>query len=199
MIAFSLGGCADPLSLAAPTADIYRVSPDLPNAHQDSERIDRQILVQVPAAAAALDTTRIAISGGDTRLDYIAGAAWNDRAPKILQSLMIQALESHNSLNGVARDAGGVRADLVLKSSLYAFQAAYPETDFSGQPSIAIDFSVQLISMPERNIIASRRFTRTEPVASRDLDALVMAYNTAMTSMLDDFVTWTLTTAKQAL
>jgi len=59
--------------------------PDLPS-------ISRQLLVSTPVAPAEIDTTRVALTRSPTTIDYFANAAWSDRAPAMVQSLLIRGL-----------------------------------------------------------------------------------------------------------
>ena len=75
-----------------------------------------QILIETPVAAAGLDTGRIALSRSSTTLDYFAGVSWTDRAPAMVQTLMVESFENSSRVVSVGRDTIGLRADYVLKS-----------------------------------------------------------------------------------
>ena len=91
--AASLAGCA--LLNAADPQDLYTVTPkstfdpDLPSVYW-------QLAVEAPAAAANLNTGRIAIAMTPTSSDYYAKAAWTDRAPLMVQTRIVDSFENTN-------------------------------------------------------------------------------------------------------
>ncbi len=92
--------------------------PDLP-------RVSRQLLVDVPVAPAEIDTARIALTRSPTTIDYFANAAWSDRAPAMVQSLLIESFEQTGKITSVARDSAVLRADYILMPELRRFEARY--------------------------------------------------------------------------
>src|SRR3546814_7966625 len=84
-----LPGCGT-LSLLPAPPQLYTLTPkntfpaDLPH-------VDWQLLVEQPVAAAGLDTVRIPLSQTPITLDYYAGVAWTDRAPSMVQRLLIRS------------------------------------------------------------------------------------------------------------
>ena len=61
--------------------------PDLPSVYW-------QLAVEAPAAAANLNTGRIAIALTPTSTDYYAKAAWTDRAPLMVQTRIVDSFEN---------------------------------------------------------------------------------------------------------
>ncbi len=60
-----------------------------------------------------------------TSADYYANAAWTDRAPLMIQTLLVESLENSRRIVGVGRDPLSVRPTYVLQSELREFQAEY--------------------------------------------------------------------------
>jgi cholesterol transport system auxiliary component len=93
--AASLAGCA--LLNAADPQDLYTVTPkstfdpDLPSVYW-------QLAVEAPAAAANLNTGRIAIAMTPTSSDYYAKAAWTDRAPLMVQTRIVDSFENSHKI-----------------------------------------------------------------------------------------------------
>ena len=52
------------------------------------------LTVAEPTAERSLDTNRIAVVRDGTTIDYYANASWSDRAPAMIQSLMVASFRS---------------------------------------------------------------------------------------------------------
>ena len=70
---------------------------------------------------------RVTLTGGrsPTTIDYFANAAWSDRAPAMVQSLLIESFEQTGKIISVSRDLAVLRADYILMSELRRFEARY--------------------------------------------------------------------------
>ena len=77
--ALLISGCSLIRAAEEPT-DLYQVSPKS-TFEPNMPAVQWQLAVEVPAAAANLNTGRIAISQSPTSSDYYAKTAWTDRAP----------------------------------------------------------------------------------------------------------------------
>jgi cholesterol transport system auxiliary component len=162
--------------------------PDLPS-------ISRQLLVDTPVAPAEIDTTRVALTRSPTTIDYFANAAWSDRAPAMVQSLLIESFEQTGKIVSVARDSAVLRADYILMPELRRFEARYENGD--APPTVLVRLLVRLIKMPERLIIGVDIAEGRETATANAMDAIVEAYNEALGSVMKQLVTWTLRTMAQ--
>jgi len=157
--------------------------PDLPS-------ISRQLLVDTPVAPAEIDTTRVALTRSPTTIDYFANAAWSDRAPAMVQSLLIESFEQTGKIVSVARDSAVLRADYILMPELRRFEARYENGD--APPVVLVRLLVRLIKMPERTIIGDEIAEGRETAARNSMDAVIEAYNEALGSVMKRLVSWTL-------
>jgi cholesterol transport system auxiliary component len=154
-----------------------------------------QILIETPVAAAGLDTGRIALSREPTSLDYFAGVSWTDRAPAMVQTLMVESFENSGRVVSVGRDTIGLRADYVLKSELREFQAQYAGPDDAGPPLIHVRINAKLVVMPRRNIEAGKTFEALERARGTSFQDIIAAYDDALGKVLRRLVEWSLTEA----
>jgi cholesterol transport system auxiliary component len=157
--------------------------PDLPH-------VSRQLLVDTPVAPAEIDTARIALTRSPTTIDYFANAAWSDRAPAMVQSLLIESFEQTQRIPSVARDSAVLRADYILMPELRRFDARYENGE--APPTVRVRLLVRLVKMPERMIIGEDLADGRETAAANNMDAIVEAYNEALGSVMKRLVTWTL-------
>jgi cholesterol transport system auxiliary component len=162
--------------------------PDLP-------KVSRQLLVDTPIAPAEIDTARVALSRSPTTIDYFANAAWSDRAPAMVQSLLIESFEQTGKILSVARDSAVLRADYILMPELRRFEARYEKGE--APPTVLVRLLVRLIKMPERLIIGEDIAEVRETAAANAMDAIVEAYDEALGSVMKRLVSWTLRTMAQ--
>ncbi|MET4699982.1 cholesterol transport system auxiliary component [Constrictibacter sp. MBR-5] len=160
-------------------------TPDLPV-------VDWQLTLEVPFAAAALNTTRIAVKPGPTSFDYYARASWTDVAPMMMQTLMVESFENSRRIVSVGRASIGLRSDFILKTELREFQAEA----FSGQAVVGID--AKLVKMPERTIVAASEFRDAAPADIDDMSSTIAAFDEALGRVLKRMVVWTLTSGQEA-
>jgi cholesterol transport system auxiliary component len=187
-----LAGCA--LPGFSPPPQLFTLTPK--NTFIEGlPTITDQILIETPVAAAGLDTGRIALSRSATTLDYFAGVSWTDRAPAMVQTLIVESFENSGRAVSIGRDTIGLRADYVLKSELREFQAEYNGADNPNPPRIHVRINAKLVAMPRRNIEASKTFEALEQARSASFQDIIAAYDDALGKVLRRLVEWSLTEA----
>lgn len=155
--------------------------------------VDWQLIIEVPIAATGLDTTRISLQRDPMEHEYYAHAAWTDRAPTLVQTLIVESFENSGKIVAVGRESLGLRADFVLKSELREFQAEYySPKGASNIPSAHVKLGVKLVQMPERSIVGSRNFESRITAKADTLEAIVEAFDVALGKVLKELVAWTL-------
>jgi len=173
---------------------MYAMRPDLGAKMENVPTPVRwQLSVAPPDATAMLDTDRIALNLTSNTVDYFASASWPDRAPLLVQSLLVQAFERTGRLPAVASDNAGIGADYILQTELRSFEAHYdaPNTP----PRIIVEIAAKLVTVPERKI-AGAIVVREESTASvNTVSAVVDGFSAALAPALKRIVTWTLDTA----
>lgn len=173
----------------SPPPTLYRLTPKS-TFREDLPAVDWQLVLESPVADAGLNTTRIALQRNPMRLEYYARSSWTDRAPAMLQTLMIESFENSNKIISVGREAAKLRADFVLQSELREFQSEYFDT---GVPSAHVRINVKLIRLPDRAIVASESFESVMPAAADQLDDVIEAFDVALGKVLRRIVEWTIT------
>ncbi len=183
----------------APPPKLYDLTPKS-TFEEGLPTVDWQLLVESPIAAAGINTSRIALKRSPTTLDYFANAEWTDRAPALVQTLIIESFENTDKIVSVGRETVALRSDYSLKLELREFQADYysdrdtPITGPDSPPVVNVRINAKLVKMPERIIIASNTFDFKIDSASNTLDDIVLAFNEALGKVLKRVVGWTLRT-----
>ncbi len=186
----ALGGCGILPALSEPT-DLYTLTPKT-SFGDPLPKVNWQLIIELPVAAAGLDTSRIALQRTPYTLEYYARAAWTDNAPAMVQTLIIESFESTGSILAVGREAIGLRPDYILKTDLREFQAIYFDSD-SPAPTILVRMNAKLVQMPERRIVASFTFSQQVPAASNGFEHIIESFDEALGHVIKKIVISTLT------
>lgn len=178
----------------APPSNIYNLSPK--TTFPDSlPRVDWQLVVEEPYAAGGLDSHKIAIYTNPYEVKYYAEARWAERAPRMVQTLLVESFENTGRIVAVGRQSVGLRSDFNLKSDLREFQAVLKEGQAA--PEVIVVLQVKLIAQPRQQIVASATFERRAVAKSAAILNVVEAFDDALGKILRDTVAWAMTTAKK--
>ena len=183
-----LGGCVDLLPGGGPAAKLYNLTPK--STYSDNlPTVNWQLVVEMPISAETLNTPRIALSRAPLTLDYYGDARWSERAPVMVQTLLVESFENTGRIVAVARKSTDLRADYVLKTDLREFQAEYSG---EGPPIVFVRLNAKLIKMPQRTIIASFRSERRVQAVSIKLIDVIHSFDQALGKVIKDVVEWAL-------
>jgi cholesterol transport system auxiliary component len=152
--------------------------------------VNWQLVVEVPTAPAGIDTARIALSRTPFTLEYFAKVGWTDRAPEMVQTLLIESFETTGKIVGVGMESVGLRPDYLLKTDLREFQAVYEAG--SEVPNVLVRISALLVRMPDRRIQAAFSPEVKVPAAGSGFTDVISAFDDALGTVLRDLVTFTL-------
>lgn len=193
----SLAGCEGLLpGLGGPPPDLYTLTPKS-SFDPSLPRIDKQVVVEEPLASGGLNNVRIALRTKPIELQYFARSAWTERAPRMVQTLLVESFENTDRIVAVGRQAVGLRSDFNLKSELREFQAEYFNS--GKRPLVRVRLNAKLVRQPRRNIVASETFEATAQAAGEDIDNIILAFDEALGKVLKRTVEWTLLSVDQQL
>ncbi|MBS0223658.1 MAG: membrane integrity-associated transporter subunit PqiC [Proteobacteria bacterium] len=189
-----LGGCALIQAAEEPT-NLYQVTPKSV-FDPDAPSVRWQLAVEVPMAAANLNTGRIAIAQSPTSFDYYAKTAWTDRAPLMIQTRIVDSFENTRKIMAVARESILLVPNYLLQSDLRNFEAMYY---YGGAPIAHVRIVAKLVQMPERQIIGEATFERCVRARADKVPKVVEAFDQALGSVMKSLVNWTLRTPSPRL
>ena len=185
-LAFLLVACAGMLPGSGAPPDLYTLTPKSTYS-ADLPTVTWQLAIEVPVAAESLNNSRIALRHDPLSLLYYKGARWTERAPVMVQTLLIESFENSGKIVAVARKATDIRADYVLKTDLREFQAEY---DAGGAPVAHVRLNAKLVVMPKRAIIASKTFESSVQAAGSNVSQVIAAFDLALGRTLKQIVEW---------
>jgi cholesterol transport system auxiliary component len=193
-VASALGSCDIAVPGQGPPPELYRLTPKS-TFREDLPTVSWQLLLEPPLTNASIDTTRIGLQRTPTSVEYYARANWSDRAPQMMQTLMIESFENSGRILAVGRDSVALRADFVLKTDLREFQAEYTD---GPNPKARVTIIAKLVQMPRRAIVGAKKFEAVIPAGSDTIDAIIGAFDEALGKVLKRLVEWTLLTGEAA-
>ena len=192
LLAMALSGCTGLSSLtnAAEPTDLYLLTPKS-TFDPSLPRVRQQIVVTEPTATAAVSNDRITVQPTPLEVRFLPGARWVDRAPLIIQSLLIESYENSGKVDAVGRSAIGLRPDFLIVTDVREFQARLPNTGDPDAPLEAhVRLNIKIVDSVTDKIIASRSFEEYFAAASDAPPDIVAAFDEALGDTLRDAVEW---------
>lgn len=186
----AMGGCSGFIP-TGPAPNLYNLTPK-DTFSNDLPVVEQQVVVEEPLAAGGLDSNRIALRPSATELKYFANSRWTERAPKMVQTLLVESLENSGKIVSVGRQAIGLRSDFNLKTELREFQAEYFDSS-SENPNVRVRINVKVVAQPQQKIIASRSFEDVQTSEGTSMQAIVTAFDRALGKVQKRMVEWVVT------
>lgn len=193
MMLAMVSGCTalSGLTAASTPSELYVLTPKS-TFDAGLPRLKYQIAVEEPTATAVVDTDQIAVQPTPLRVQYLPGARWVDRAPLIVQALMIESFENSERVPAVSSTSIGLRADFVIVTDIREFQATLPENDPEAPLQVDVRLNIKLIDAFSDRIIASRSFEEFVVSVSDEASDVATAFDTALGDTLRDSVEWSI-------
>ena len=166
----------------------YTFDPKLPAAKWS-------LAVAEPVSERTLDTDRIAVVTNGIGVDYVALAFWVDRAPAMVQTLIVQSFRNSGRVDQVGTNRDRVRPDFQLVSDLRAFQL---NRGGSGSRCRAGPSQRAAPAHAAPRLRRRESFANELAPAGDGIDAVVAAFDEALGKVLKELVAWTVRTGNRA-
>lgn len=147
------------------------------------------LIIKVPTADASLNTAEIAVSPSPGTRTYIEGALWTDRAPVVLQNLLIQGFQNSGVFSNVGTPGTGIAANIILDSQLRDFSVHYE----GNTPVIVVDLYMKIFNLKARQIIEGQRFEVKVYAAQNNQLAIRQGFQEAVDQLTTDIIQWLVT------
>lgn len=140
------------------------------------------LVVSDPTALIALDTQNVAV-----RVDGAAPPVlrWGDNLPKLVQARVVQTFENAGFMGSVNKPGDGITGDFQLLMDVRNFQIVMA----AQSATVDIEFTAKILDNAGK-IVEAHPFRVTVPVASADVEAAMVAMNTAFGNLSGELVTW---------
>ena len=147
------------------------------------------LTIAAPRALKSLDSERIAHRPDALELQYYAGADWVDRAPQMLQMLMIRSFQNRSRLQVTAQEQPGPIGEFLLTGLLQDFQSE------AGQAHVTL--VVSLARSLRRQEAKTQTFEASAPAKDEHIDSMVGAFDAAFAQIMDKMIPWTLASGEE--
>lgn len=193
-VATASSGCSSFFGIAAGDPPrLFRLS-SKSTYPADLPKVGWQLVVDAPSAPASINSNRIGLMESPLRFNYFAKANWVDRAPVMVQNLIIESFDNSKAIVGVGPGSIGLRPNFVLQPELREFQARR----LDDRHEVQVGINARLVQMPERKIVAVQHFARTIDAPLGVLDPVIEAFDEALGKVMKRLVIWTLSEGEKA-
>lgn len=180
-------GCVSVLPEAQPPKPRLHIMPADAGALTGAA-LDWSLVVDDPRATRVYDTVRIAVSPGPGKIEYLAGAEWADRAPRLFQTALIQTFEDAGRILSVGDRHAVPVADIILQTDIRRM-----EMDVSSGGRAAVVEIYARLSDGRGRVFAARKFESRANANAINPDAVYRAFDSAFDEVLAGLVDWTYT------
>jgi cholesterol transport system auxiliary component len=186
LLALSLQACGPLLPVAGPPPNVYTVRAKT-SISVPQPSVEWRLVIAEPVSPAWLDTDRIAILPGPNELRYYANARWAERAPRLVQTVLLESFLAARESPVVGRALQGLNADFVLKGALQDFAARY---EGGATPRVHVRLRAIIAAEPNGEVIAAREFAETARAENEDVLAVVATFERLLGQVAENVVRW---------
>jgi len=141
-----------------------------------------QVLVPEPVVDRAYDGDRLLVRPSATEIAYFAGAQWSDRLPRLIQSRLVEALETSGRFRAAGRPGQGLAIDRQMIVDIRAFDYLVAER--------RVEVALSVKTMDDRNgrVLTVVEHRAEAPVAGDTAKDVVLAFDAAFGRVLGEIV-----------
>src|SRR5690606_21304586 len=114
-------------------------------------------------ALKPLDGENIVIRTSPASLQYLSGAQWADRLPKIIQARLAESFQGSGRLGGVGLPGQGIAIDYQIITEIRAFDIRVG----AGSDTAFVEIAVKVLNDRNGTVRATRMFEAAVPVTGR--------------------------------
>ncbi|WP_296233198.1 ABC-type transport auxiliary lipoprotein family protein [uncultured Pseudomonas sp.] len=159
-----------------------------------TQRVDWSLRVNSPVSNQLLDGTRIVVLPEPGRVNTYQGVRWSERTPQLLRGRLLDAFQDDGRVQALSNEEQRLQADLELVSDLRSFHSQYRD----GVAEALIQLDVRLVDGRDQRILASRRFSVSQPARDTSIASVVAAFGQAGDRLSRELVDWTLAEGQRA-
>lgn len=181
-----LGTLAAGLSACASTAPnaLYGIEAPAASAAEGARK-PVQVLVAVPKALQALDSSNIAVVQQGPVYSYLPQVAWADQLGNVVQTGLVRTLENTRRLRGVGMPGDGLLIDYQLQTEIRSF-----ELNVAGSARGVVEIAARLVNDRNGRTVDSMVFRAEVASGGQSADQAVRAMNTAAGQVFAELAAW---------
>ena len=176
-----LSGCSFPGAAKAVTEQVWLLE-DGADTVVSEVKSCHVLRINRARPAPGFNTRRMLYQRAPARLEHFAWQSWADTPAAMLTALIASRLERSGTVNAVVLGTADVpsnsRLDLDAVRVLQVFE--------SSRSYAIVELRAQLLTQPDRNLLAVKRFSYREPADSATPESGIVAANRATRRLLDD-------------
>ncbi len=178
--ALLLAGCTGLSAPQVASENIY-VLEALRATKPANARRNLVLAIGEPRTRPGFDTSRMVYVQQPHELNYFVTSRWADTPARMLEPLLVQAMEQTGGFRAVVQTSGAAHADIRLDTELIRLQH-----DFATRPSrVQLTLRAQLIDVRGQRVLAVKQFDESENADSDNPYGGVAAANRALQRILD--------------
>jgi cholesterol transport system auxiliary component len=181
LFALVLGGCAGGGDSNFQTFELLA-----PQEFTDARRARGSIAIALPTTIRVIDSERVIIQPNPGEVNYLSGARWSDRVPRLVQTRIMQAFENSGRVRAVAREGDSLRTDFKLDTEIREFGVFV-----SPQKQALVELSVKLVNTQTNRVVAAEVFSARADTDAVDGASATAAINSAFGKAMIELVRWT--------
>ncbi|MBS3647067.1 membrane integrity-associated transporter subunit PqiC [Pseudaminobacter sp. 19-2017] len=183
LLATAIGGCALlPGGGPAPLDTFELSAPEVPIART---RSSTQILIAEPAALKSLDGQNIVIESGPGDIQFLKGAQWSDRLPRIVQSKLAESFQESQAFKGVGLPGQRLAIDYQIVTEIRTFSVRV-----NGQRAAQVELFVKVLNDRNGTVRSSKVFSAMAPVSGSGNEAYKLGLDAAFNEAGSEIVRW---------
>ena len=188
----SLAAACSILPQPAPV-DMYRLPVN--QASRNAAPLDWSLRLNKPLASEALSGPRIAVVPEGDVISTYKGARWSDPVPLLVRNRLLDGFQRDGRVQRLSADDSNLQADYELVGELQAFQSEYRS---GGAVEVVVRYDARLVQGRSQRILASKRFEVHQPLADRQVAAVVAGFGAASDKLAGQVIDWTVAQGTQA-
>ena len=165
-------------------SDVYRLA-SAPATTQAAP-VAWSLRVTKPQTSEFLDSSRIAVVPQGDLISSYANSRWSDPAPVLLRNRFMDGFQRDGRVTLLSSDETNLQADYELGGQLQAFQSEYR----GNAVEVVIRLDARLVRGSDQRIIASRRFEARQPLADKQVPAVVTGFGQASDTLTRQLIHW---------
>ncbi len=157
-----------------------------PQEYSGVRRSSASVSITMPSTIRVIDSERVIVQPTAGEINYLSGARWSDRVPRLVQARIIQAFENSGRVRAAVREGESLRTEYKIDTDIREFGVI-----LSPQRQAVVELSVRLIDARTNRVRATQVFTARADTASVDGPSATSAINDAFGVVLTELVRWT--------